>query len=43
MGARYRCFEYCQGICGGWCFFKQLAISIEEGAELCAALMGAEA
>lgn len=43
MGALYRCFDDCMGICVGWRFFKQLAISVEEGAELCVALMGAKA
>jgi hypothetical protein len=43
MGALYRRFEDCMGICGGWRFFKQLAISVEDGAELCVAPMGAKA
>ena len=43
MGALCRRFEDCMGICGDSAFFKQLAISIERGAELCVAPMGAEA
>lgn len=43
MGALYRCIEDWMGICGEGIFFNQLAISVEEGAELCVARMGAKA
>ncbi len=43
MDALDRCSENRMGICGDSILFKQLAICIEAGADLCVAPMGADA